>query len=209
MRQTELNCVLAQKAKQGDKAALEELWAVNQGLIRKIIHQYPTTKSVDADDLLQCAWFGLLEAVREFDPERGAFTTVLVWCVRQSCLAALGRRRKQIDEAVSLDTPLTDDADATRLVDMLEDETLVPLYDQLEDAELRQDVRNAVDRLPPKESAVLYSRYFCGMKLQEIAEQLSMTVDRVRYREGRALTALRRDKVLCRWCCPDGIPLGL
>ena len=58
MGQTELNCVLAVKAKHGNKAALDQLWSINQGLVQKIIKQYPATKSADTDDLQQCAWFG-------------------------------------------------------------------------------------------------------------------------------------------------------
>lgn len=209
MNQTDLNCILAMKAKQNDKAALEKLWTINHGLIQKIVRQYPTTKCVDTDDLLQCAWFALLEAVRDFEPERGTFSTILVWRIRQSCLVALGRRRKHVDESVSLDTPLTDHADATTLGEMLEDDSLRTAVDTLEEKDFKRDIAEAVARLRSDERSVIQALYYDRMTLQQTAARLATSITRVRQRETHALKTLRRDKMICRWCCPDGVSFNL
>ena len=209
MGQTELNCVLAVKAKHGNKAALDQLWSINQGLVQKIIKQYPATKSADTDDLQQCAWFGLLEAVRDFDPTRGAFTTVLVWRIRRYCLIALGNHRKYVEESVSLDIPLTDDADATTLGEMIEDDSLRSAAETLEEKELQRNISEAINRLRDDERVVIQALYYKCMTLQRTADMLSISITRVRQREAHALKVLRRDKVLCRWCCPDGVQFTL
>lgn len=204
MRRADLNCLLAVAARKGSKAALERLWAINQGLVQRIVKQYPATKSVDTDDLIQCAWFGLLEAVQQFDPKRGAFTTVLVWRVRQACIVALGRRQKRIDATVSLDTPLTDDADATTLGEMIEDVTLRPAFELVEEKGIRCALLETIGQLTQEEQAVIRARYYAGLTIQRTADALSMPVTKVRLREESALKKLRRNKLLCRWYCPDG-----
>ena len=209
MNFSDLNCILSLKAKQGDVVALEQLWEINQGLVQKIIRQYPTTKSVDTDDLLQCAWFSLLEAVQEFDPKRGSFATMLVWRIRQACLVALGRRRKHVEESISLDAPLVDDPDAMPLRETIADNTLKLADEMIQEKDMQRDILDTVNRLSEKERAVVLARYYNQMTLQQTAEFLSMPVIHVRQREAHALKVLRRNKVLCRWCCPDGLTFCL
>lgn len=209
MNLSDLNCILSLKAKQGDVAALEQLWEINQGLVQKTVRQYPTTKSVDTDDLLQCAWFSLLDAVQAFDPSRGSFATMLVWRIRQACLVALGRRRKHVEEVASLDAPLMDDSDATTLRDAIADDTLRPADETVQEKDMRRDIFDTVNQLGEKERAVILARYYNQMTLQQTAELLSMPIMCVRQREAHALKVLRRNKVLCRWCCPDGLTFRL
>lgn len=195
----ERNCELAIRAKHGDSKALEDLWRVNHGLTCSIVRGYPTTKSVDTDDLFQSSWFGLLEAVRRFEPERGEFASVFVWCVRNACLIALDRRRKHIDESISLDTPLTDDTDSTTLREMIEDDTLRPAYESMEESELRHIVADAVDRLSKDKRDVIRALYFDGLTMKRASEQLRIPISTIRSREAQALNVLRRDKELNRW----------
>lgn len=199
MRLAERNCELAIRAKHGDKDALEELWRINQGLTYTIIRRYPTTKSVDIDDLWQSAWFGLLEAVRNFEPERGEFATVFGWSIQNACLIALDRRKKHIEEAVSLDTPLTDDADSTTIGEMIEDDTLQPSSEILEGLELRRSVSKAVNRLSDDKRDVIRALYFDRLTMKHASERLRIPISTIRSREAQALNILRRDKDLNRW----------
>ena len=195
----ERNCELALRAKHGDKTALEELWRINQGLTYTIIRRYPTTKSVDIDDLWQSAWFVLLEAVRNFEPGRGEFATVFGWSIQKSCLIALGRLQKHVDEAVSLDTPLTDNEDATTLGEMIEDDTLRSASESLEESELRRTVAEAVNRLSDDKRDVIRALYFDRLTMRHASDRLRVPLSTIHSRRDQALNVLRRDKELNRW----------
>lgn len=74
------NCktALIERAKSGDKDALEELVEANTGLVRSIAVRF-TGRGVDFDDLCQIGHIGMIKAIRNFDLERGtAFSTYAV-----------------------------------------------------------------------------------------------------------------------------------
>ena len=74
------NCKIAliERAKNGDKDALEELVEENTGLVRSIAVRF-TGRGVDFDDLCQIGHIGMIKAIRNFDLERGtAFSTYAV-----------------------------------------------------------------------------------------------------------------------------------
>lgn len=59
---------------------LGKLYQRNRPLIYKTVKPY--CKMVEVEDLMQEAYFGLMRAVDQWQPERGAFTTCLSVCVR-------------------------------------------------------------------------------------------------------------------------------
>lgn len=66
---------LVLKIQAGDdrKDLLEQLYTNNLGIIRNIVQRYSGV--TDLDDLMQEAFFGIVKAAYQYDPERGAFTT--------------------------------------------------------------------------------------------------------------------------------------
>jgi RNA polymerase sigma factor (sigma-70 family) len=95
---------------------------------------------------------------------------------------------------VSLDAPL-DDQDGLPLGDAIEDTERTPIPDVVEQQVLIHDVRAAVAALPPREAQVITLRYGLGTDrpgtLQEIANTLRISRERVRQLEIHALTRLR------------------
>lgn len=76
MEQTALDRLMA--AKNGDKAAAEEMVHLNSGLIWSIARRY-FGRGVDPDDLYQLGCMGFLKAVSGFDPAYGTqFSTYAV-----------------------------------------------------------------------------------------------------------------------------------
>lgn len=72
--------------KTGSRAALEQLYLQNSGLIEKIIRHYSGVEELD--DLRQESYFGLVKAADLWKPEReSVFTTYAVYWIR----AAIGR----------------------------------------------------------------------------------------------------------------------
>mgnify|MGYP000288942844 FL=1 len=79
------------RVQQGDQAALEELVQRNQRLVLHwallFLRKRPETPGVGLDDLVQAGLLGLWEAIRRYQPERGAgeqrLSTYASWWIRQ------------------------------------------------------------------------------------------------------------------------------
>ncbi len=72
------NAALLQKAKEGDKSALERLMENNTGLVRSIAVRF-TGRGVELEDLIQIGSVGMLKAVRSYDESYNtAFSTYAV-----------------------------------------------------------------------------------------------------------------------------------
>jgi RNA polymerase sigma factor (sigma-70 family) len=102
--------------------------------------------------------------------------------------------RKIAKESLSLDTPIGDDGD-TRVADLIEDTDVITASDIVEFSALAQQLRAVVDTLPAREAMIISMRY--GLHngrpytLQEIADRLGLTRERIRQLEKEALTQLR------------------
>lgn len=99
---------------------------------------------------------------------------------------------------VSIDKPIGDDDSAT-LIDMLESDGLSP--EEIADAvQLRMAIEKALDKLPPREQAVLKMRFgFTDGKahtLEEVGAAYGVTRERVRQIETKALRKLRNPLVV-------------
>ena len=72
------NIRLVELAQGGDRAALEELFVVNGGLVNSIAMRF-CGRGTDLDDLVELGNIGLLKAIRTFDASRNcAFSTYAV-----------------------------------------------------------------------------------------------------------------------------------
>ncbi|WP_344953759.1 sigma-70 family RNA polymerase sigma factor [Actinomadura miaoliensis] len=102
--------------------------------------------------------------------------------------------RRAARETLSLDTMVGEDGE-TRVGDLIADATTVPASEVLEFENLAQELRALVDELPPREALILTLRY--GLHdgrphtLQDIADRIGLTRERVRQLEKGALARLR------------------
>lgn len=79
--------VLRIRAGEDPAGNMEQLYTQNRGLIKKLAKRYflKSGKRCDPEDLMQESYFGLLEAVYKWDPDRGtAFITYAAPWIRQS-----------------------------------------------------------------------------------------------------------------------------
>lgn len=188
---------LLKQIKLGDVQARKTLIESNLRLVTKIARQYRRPK-IELLDLIQEGNIGLIEAVDKFDAEMGyRFSTYAVWSIRKAIQEFLGEE----NTIKSLDSIIEDDGEKVFLSDMIKDaETILggpscEIIDaQLEQIEEQQRIFERLDTIPEREREVLMMLYgFKGkpMSLQDIADQLGMSHERVRCIKNTALERLK------------------
>lgn len=101
-------------------------------------------------------------------------------------------------EPVSLHSPVKDKT-GSYLVDFIEDETVPGVFDTVANQTLAEQVRKMIATLTPREERVLRLRFGIGEKddhtLDQISRDFSLTSERIRQIEARALGKLRNPKI--------------
>lgn len=151
---------------------------------------------IDYEDLYQAAFVGAYIAKLKYTQDKGKFSTFSSFYIRKEIRNLLGIKNGKIPPVtVSLDEPISEDDDATRL-DLIEDETIPDKEETLYEQERRQGVRAAIERLPDQQRQAMALFYFQGKGLQEIGKTLGISPRQVAHVIERARLAMRRDKLL-------------
>ena len=161
---------------------------------------------VEMDDLKQESYFGFLDAIRYYNPEKDVLFTSYMSYPLKNCFDSLCDRRTQrgknapLNNSVSLLDPIGEE-DLT-LLDMLEDKTAADEFKQIElldyTVRLRSDLEECINSLNQKQQEVIRSRYFLEMSFADIAEMQKATTQICRTRETEALRKLRRGMAAAR-----------
>jgi RNA polymerase primary sigma factor len=102
--------------------------------------------------------------------------------------------RRVARDSVSLDTPVGDDGETT-LGELIEDSDVLQAADVAEQRALTASLRELVATLPPREATIIGLRF--GLEdgqphtLQEVADRVGLTRERVRQLEKKAIAELR------------------
>jgi RNA polymerase primary sigma factor len=104
------------------------------------------------------------------------------------------RSLKIAKEPISLETPIGDEDD-THLGDFIEDENAILPIDAAIQSNLRETTTRALASLNPREERILRMRFGIGVNtnhtLEEVGLQFSVTRERIRQIEAKALRKLR------------------
>jgi RNA polymerase sporulation-specific sigma factor len=174
---------------------------------RRYIPLVEKRNGIDFDDLIQSGYIGIIAAVWQYDPERGAkFSSFAVFYIRREIRRALGilsSKRDPIDTALPLDAPLNDDeADSATLGDTI---AAKEQPDRLEDKELSEAVRAAVGRIRnDNDRSAIEAYYWDGKTEGQIAEDCGVTGGAIGDRLYRGYRSLRRDSTLLKWVVDYG-----
>ncbi len=178
--------------RRGYKFSTYATWWIRQAITRSIADQartirIPVHMIETINKLVRTSRQMLHEIGREPTPEELA----------ERLLMPLEKVRKVLKiakEPISLETPIGDEEDS-HLGDFIEDKTAVLPLDAAIQANLRETTTRVLASLTPREERVLRMRFGIGMNtdhtLEEVGQQFSVTRERIRQIEAKALRKLK------------------
>ncbi len=178
---------LIRAAQQGDSRAFDRLVHRYQAQVYRAMTRACANPDLAADVLQEA----MIRAYRALPQFRGdaSFATWLYRIARNLCVRK--QQQQLAHPTISLDQPLNEEEDAETLMRQMVDFAAQNPQQVVLDEEIRQKVREAVDRLPPNLREVLVLRDIEDLSNQETAERTGLTVAAVKARLHRARALLR------------------
>ena len=182
---------------QGDPQAKQALIEHNLRLVVYIARRFENT-GVGIEDLISIGTIGLIKAVNTFKADRNIkLATYSSRCIENEILMHIRKISGQRSE-LSLDEPINTDWDGNELLlsDILgteSDTVMRPLEDDVD----HQLLREALDRLPPREKTIMVLRYGLEGKQEktqkEVADMMGISQSYISRLEKRIVHRLRKE----------------
>ena len=178
--------------RRGYKFSTYATWWIRQAITRSIADQARTIRiPVHMIETIN----KLVRTSRQFLHETGREPTPEEMAERLSMpLEKVRKVMKIAKEPISLETPIGDEEDS-HLGDFIEDKNAVIPVDAAIQANLKETVTRVLASLTPREERVLRMRFGIGMNtdhtLEEVGQQFSVTRERIRQIEAKALRKLK------------------
>jgi RNA polymerase sigma-70 factor (ECF subfamily) len=165
------------RLKNGDLAGLESLFSRYQ--LKALRTAYLITQDeAQAEDIVQETFLYFHRAIRHFDESR-AFEPYLLRAVVNRTLTILERDARNRSFS----------GDAQQIENLVE--RAASVEDQIIHQELKHQLLQALENLPPRQRAALVLRYYLGMKETEIVESLAAPPGTVKWLLARGRKHLR------------------
>ena len=178
--------------RRGYKFSTYATWWIRQAITRSIADQARTIRiPVHMIETIN----KLVRTSRQFLHDQGREPTPEEMAERLSMpLEKVRKVMKIAKEPISLETPIGDEEDS-HLGDFIEDKNAIIPVDAAIQANLKETVTRVLASLTPREERVLRMRFGIGMNtdhtLEEVGQQFSVTRERIRQIEAKALRKLK------------------
>jgi len=179
--------------RRGYKFSTYATWWIRQAITRSIADQARTIRiPVHMIETIN----KIVRTTRQMIHEMGREPTPEELAIRLSMSVDKVRKVLKIaKEPVSLENPIGDDEDGSYLGDFIEDKNAVQPLDAAILHNLREITTRILASLTPREERVLRMRFGIGMNtdhtLEEVGQQFSVTRERIRQIEAKALRKLK------------------
>lgn len=164
-------------------------------------------RGVEFEDLYQTGYLAMVKAAETYSPAAGgAFSTWFMYHLKTAFAEATGYRTQKgrkdpLNNSLSLDTPLTDDADSDDLMDVVADPAGLQWQESLEESMWRKELQEAMEAasstVPEQYREILRLRYWEDMTLEDVGDLHGISKERVRQMENKAIRQLQKPSVAC------------
>lgn len=183
---------LVQKAKAGDRKAINNLVCSHQRFIFSVAKKYGFwKKGMDIDfasDIMSAGNIGFMDSIRRFDESKGA---PFLKCAEFGIRNALGESfRKSSDSRQVLTEP--------EKFDLCEKEGQKSVETEAEENELKENIKKSMYLLSPKERFIIMNHFGLNcdkLSLTKIGEKLSITKQRCQQIEKQAFQKIREENI--------------
>lgn len=200
---------LAEKIQAGQVGYLPILWEQGQAFVRQQAARWvrawqPSRPTLEFDDLYQCGYIAMSEAVKTYQADKGM--TFIGWLsnyLRTEFAREIGcrtekQRQSPLFGALSLDAPAGGETEDITIGDTVADpkdpyqDTETAIYRQ----QLKTIVKEELEKLPQKEQEVLKLRYYDEQTQREISERLDCHISWIGQLEHKAFRKLRKSEAI-------------
>lgn len=197
---------LAAAVQAGNRDAINQLWVQCYGFIRhhalRWARAWIQRPDFDDEDLTQCGYIALCEAVRGYQAEKGNFLGYLLFYLKTEFAKCAGCRTKAqaaapLNHAISLDAPAYKDSEGeTTIGDTIPADD--PGFEAVEDAIYREQVagimREALDSLPERQRKAIEAYYLDGKTYCDIGEAFEVSATSAEWITKDGLKRIRTGK---------------
>ena len=168
-----------QQLKKGDIGGLEFLVARHQ--VKAVRTAYLITRDIGlAEDVVQDSFLRAFHSIRGFDSTR-PFEPWFMRSVVNASVKMMQRSAKQVE--------VGDDADESLFAELAA--RVESVEEQVESIEVENQIWDAMQKLPPRQRAVIVQRYFLEMSEKEMAEEAGLAAGTVKWMLNAARERLR------------------
>ena len=164
----------------GDRDRIVELWHQVQRMVYKQAARWAGVGGTTLEDLEQAGFIAVLRAVDTYDPTKAKFSTHLFQRLRAEFSAATGYNSKRswfdpLQNAGSLDAPLTDDDDSDTFADLPDPAAAA----EMGNAEVRIGVAAILAELPEDQQRAVRGKYWHDLTVDK--KTLNAAMKRLRH----------------------------
>jgi RNA polymerase sigma-70 factor (ECF subfamily) len=168
-----------QQLKHGDISGLESL--VSHYQVKAVRTAYLITRDLGlAEDVVQDSFIQAFRTIHSFDSAR-PFEPWFMRSVVNASVKMIQRSARQVE--------VGDEADESLYVDLAA--RVESVESQVESIEIQNQIWDAMQKLSPRQRAVIVQRYFLDMSEKEMAEEASSAVGTVKWMLNAARERLR------------------
>lgn len=197
---------LAVRIQSGEADLLAELWQSVERLVaakaQRVLAAQGNGNLIEFGDLYNSGFLALCAACESYHPMRH-FVPWFLMHLKSAFAEATGYRTRQgkhdpLRNAVSLSMPIGEADGDAELGDLVADPTAEESVECVENSmwqeQLREAISAAMAELPPDEAETLYSRYWDGLTLEQVAKKRGIWPTTVQVTEKRAIRRIRRQQ---------------
>lgn len=200
-------------ARDGNREQIYALWEQTHKLFfmhaDRLYRRYRERASccgAEPEDLRQVCWFAFLSALSDYirEPGRDEKLTTFAWAhVRREIYGLLNlrterQRKEPLNNAVSIDVPLSSDDEVLTIADTLSDSAALKPFEDVAESEIAGQIRECVSRLDPTQGEIVRWRYWEEEPISSIADRMGITVSETQSLQRKAMRSLRRMERLRR-----------